>query len=398
MKAIVNGRILLPELEVRGKVLLYEDQIIGIADPGETRADEIIDAEGMYVAPGLIDTHIHGYMGDDASDGDPEGLRRMAERLVKNGVTAFLPTTMTVPREQLETAFRQIRRMAAESRGPDWTGAEIAGCHAEGPFINPLRKGAQAETAILPPEPAWIMQYADVIRVMTFAPEMPGAEEMIRKIAGDGRIRLSAGHTDATYEQAARAIRMGVQRFTHLFNAMPPLHHRQPGAAGAALSGVVRAEVIADGFHVHPGMFPMLRRALFNRLVLITDCVRAGGLPDGEYTLGGQTFTMKGKECRLPDGTIAGSVLKMNEAVRNYRDFTDVSMAEAVRCASLNAAESAGLADTRGSLEPGKQADIILMDDECRVFVTIMHGTVRYQVPRFDFLGQCSDKDKQFKM
>ena len=202
---------------------------------------------------------------------------------------------------------------------------------------------------------------------------------MIRKIAGDGRIQLSAGHTDATYEQAARAIRMGVQRFTHLFNAMPPLHHRQPGAAGAALSGVVRAEVIADGFHVHPGMFPMLRRALFNRLVLITDCVRAGGLPDGEYTLGGQTFTMKGKECRLPDGTIAGSVLKMNEAVRNYRDFADAPMAEAVRCASLNAAESAGLADTRGSLEPGKQADIILMDDECRVRRTIVRGAVRYQ-------------------
>ncbi len=374
MKAIVNGRILLPDREVRGKALLYGETIIGIADPEEIRADEVTDAAGAYVAPGLIDTHIHGYMGDDASDGDADGLRRMAVRMAENGVTAFLPTTMTVPRETLEKAFRQIRRAAAESRQPDFGGAEIAGCHAEGPFINPARKGAQAENAIRTPDPAWILQYADIIRIMTFAPEMPGAEEMIRAITADGRIRLSIGHTEATCEQATDAIRSGAVRYTHLFNAMPPMHHRKPGTVGAALSGNAWAEVIADGFHVHPGLFPMLHRTLGGRLVLVTDCLRAGGMPDGEYLLGGQAFVLQGIECRLKDGTIAGSVLKMNEAVRNYRDFAHIPMYEAVRAASLNAAESAGIAENRGSLTPGKQADIILMDDECRTLRTMIRG------------------------
>ena len=376
MKGIVNGRILMPDGEISGKALLFGETIFGIAEPdeAEVRAEEIIDAEGAYVAPGLIDTHIHGYMGDDASDGDAEGLRRMAARLKENGVTAFLPTTMTVPREQLETAFRQIRRAAAESRSPGFDGAEIAGCHAEGPFINPVRKGAQAENAIQAPDPAWILPYADVIRVMTFAPEMPGAEEMIRTIVRDGRIRLSIGHTDAGFETAEQAVRMGAERFTHLFNAMPPMHHRKPGAAGAALAGNAWAEVIADGFHVHPGLFPMLHRVLGKRLVLMTDCVRAGGMPDGKYTLGGQELTLKGVECRLADGTIAGSVLKLNEAVRNYRDFAGIPMYEAVQAASLNAAESAGLAEKRGSLEPGKQADVVIMDEECRVKRVFIRG------------------------
>jgi len=374
MKTIINGRILLPDREITGKALLYQDTVIGLADPADICADEVIDAEGAYVAPGLIDVHIHGYMGDDASDGDAEGLRRMALRLAGNGVTAFLPTTMTVPREQLDEAFLQIRRMMEESRKPGFGGAEIAGCHAEGPFINPIRKGAQAESAIQPPDPEWIMAYADIIRIMTFAPEMPGAEEMIRTIARDGRIRLSIGHTDAGFDQAQQAVCLGATRFTHLFNAMPPMHHRKPGPVGAALSGNAWAEIIADGFHVHPGLFPMLSRVLGRRLVLITDCVRAGGMPDGEYTLGGQKFTLKGIECRQKDGTIAGSVLKLNEAVRNYRDYAGIPMYEAVRAASLNAAESAGIADMRGSLTPGKQADIILMDDECRVVRTIIRG------------------------
>ncbi len=379
MKAIVNGRILLPDREIRGKALLFGEKIIGIAEPDEVRAEEVIDADGAYVSPGLIDTHIHGYMGDDASDGDADGLQRMAERLTENGVTAFLPTTMTVPRAQLEKAFQQIRRMAAESRKAGFRGAEIAGCHAEGPFINPLRKGAQAEDAILPPDPEWILHYADVIRVMTFAPEMPGAEELIRTIVLDGRIRLSIGHTDATFEQTVHAADLGAKRFTHLFNAMPPVNHRKPGAAAAALSGCGWAEIIADGFHVHPSMFPIVRRLLEDRVVLVTDCLRAGGMPDGNYTLGGQAFSLTGIECRLADGTIAGSVLKMNEAVRNYRDFAHAPMYEAVRAGSLNAAESAGIADTRGSLTPGRQADIILMDDDCRVRRTMIRGETVYR-------------------
>jgi len=374
MKAIVNGRILLPDREVRGRALLFDETVIGMTGETDTGDAEVIDAGDAYVAPGLIDTHIHGYMGDDASDGSAENLLRMAEHLAGNGVTAFLPTTMTLPRPALEKAFRAVREAAGKSRENGFRGAEIAGCHAEGPFINPSRKGAQAGNAVQDPDPEWILQYADIVRVMTFAPEMPGAEEMIRILAADGRIRLSIGHTDADYPQAAQAVRQGAGRFTHLFNAMPPMHHRRPGPVGAALSGEGRAEIIADGFHVAPELFPMLRRTLGERLVLVTDCLRCGGMPDGEYMSGGQAVALKGIECRLADGTIAGSVLKMNEAVRNYRDFARAPMYEAVRAGSLGAAESAGLQEELGSLTPGKRADVIIMDGDCRVLRTIIRG------------------------
>ena len=379
MKAIVNGRILMPDREIRGKMLVFEDRIRGITDPDEACTDEVIDAEGAYVCPGMIDTHIHGYRGYDASDGDTDGICRMAEMLTENGVTAFLPTTMTVPKEQLETAFSQIRRAKEESRLPEFSGARVIGCHAEGPFINPAFRGAQAGSAILPPDAGWILRYADVVRIMTFAPEMNGSEKMISAIREDGRIRLSIGHSGATYEQAAHAVENGVSRFTHLFNAMTPMHHRAPGAVGAALTTGAYTEVIADGFHVHPALFPMLHREKGDRLILITDCMRAGGMPDGDYTLGGQPCTLRGIECRLPDGTIAGSVLTMNRAVRNYRDFARIPMYEAVRAASLNAAESIGIAKETGSLESGKRADIVLMDDECNVLRTFAGGTERYR-------------------
>lgn len=379
MKAIINGRILLPNREIRGKALMFDSRIRGITDPEEAFANEVIDAEGAYVCPGLIDTHIHGYRGYDASDGDRDSIRRMAEALPENGVTAFLPTTMTVPKEQLETAFSQIRRAAAESLRLGFTGARVIGCHAEGPLINPAFRGAQAAGAILAPAAEWILGYADVIRVMTVAPEMNGAKEMISAILADGRIRLSIGHTGATYEQAAHAVESGACRFTHLFNAMTPMHHRAPGTVGAALTTKAYAEVIADGFHVHPALFPMLHREKRERLILITDCMRAGGMPDGEYTLGGQPCTLRGIECRLPDGTIAGSVLTMNQAVRNYRDFARIPMHEAVRAASLNAAESVGIAKETGSLKRGKRADIVLMDDHCNVLRTFIGGAERYR-------------------
>ena len=379
MKAIVNGRILLPDREIRGKTLMFEDRIRGIADPDDAQADEVIDAEGAYVCPGLIDTHIHGYRGYDASDGDEDGVRGMAEALTENGVTAFLPTTMTVPKKQLETAFCRIRRAAEKSRLPGFRGARVIGCHAEGPFINPAFRGAQAGSSILPPDAEWILRYADVIRIMTYAPEMNGAEEMASAVRTDGRIRLSIGHTGATYEQASHAVENGAYRFTHLFNAMTPMHHRAPGTVGTALTTGAYTEVIADGFHVHPALFPMLHREKGDRLILITDCMRAGGMPDGNYMLGGQQCTLRGIECRLPDGTIAGSVLTMNRAVKNYRDSARIPMYEAVRAASLNAAESIGAGKETGTLENGKRADIVLMDDECNVLRTFVGGTEQYR-------------------
>lgn len=379
MKAIVGGRILLPEGEVSGKALLFDEVIRGVVDEKDVHADEIIDAQGAYVAPGFVDVHIHGYQGEDASDASQEGLRRMARALLENGVTSFLPTTMTVDWATLEACFQDIRDLMQESAAADFDGAQILGCHAEGPFINPQRKGAQAAEAILPPDAAKVLPYRDVIRVMTYAPEMPGADAFATSVTEQSDIRLSIGHTGATYDQAVHAVHMGASRVTHTFNAMTGLHHRDPGVVGAALTEPVYCELIADTFHVHPGLFSMLHATKGDQLVLITDCTRAGGLADGEYTLGGQPIFVKGIECRLQDGTIAGSVLKMNDAVRNFRDHAGVTMAQAVRAASLNAAASAGLAEHKGSLETGKDADIVLMDDACRVQRTFVRGVCKWQ-------------------
>ncbi len=380
MKAIVNGRILLPGAEVQGKALVYDKKIVGIMDEAAARAmaDEVIDAAGMYVSPGLVDVHIHGYLGADVSDADNAGVRKMAKGILANGVTSFLPTTMTIGWSTLETIFAQLRQLREESRSAAFEGAEILGCHAEGPFINPAKKGAQAEENILPPDAEKVLPYADIIRLITFAPEMPGGDQFIRTLKEKTDITLSIGHTSANYDQAMNAIRLGANHITHTFNAMTPMMHRDPGVVGAALTTDVYCQLIVDTFHVHKGLFPLMHKAKGEHLVLITDCLRSCGMPDGEYELGGQKFVLKGIECRLLDGTIAGSVLKLNQGVRNFRDYASVSMHEAVRAASLNAAASIGVADRKGSLEAGKDADIVLMDGDCNVLRTIVGGVTKF--------------------
>lgn len=380
MKAIIGGKIILPDSEVKGKALLFEDKVIGIVDEKEAlaQADEVIDAQGAYVCPGLVDVHIHGYLGADTSDADKDGVRLMARGVLANGVTSFLPTTMTVEWDILDTVFKQLRELKEESLKDDFEGAEILGCHAEGPFINPSKKGAQKESAILTPDAAKVLPFKDIISIITYAPEMEGGMAFTRELKQNSDIQLSIGHTSATYDVAKEAMGLGITRVTHTFNAQTPLHHRDPGVVGAALTSDVYCELIADTFHVNKGLFTLMDKAKGNKLVLITDCTRAGGLEDGEYTLGGQPIFVKGIECRLADGTIAGSVLKLNNAVRNYRDNASIPMWKAVRAATLNAAESAGVADRKGSLESGKDADITLMDEDCQVVKTFVRGNLKY--------------------
>lgn len=372
MKAIINGKVILPDSIVEGRALLFDEKIIGLSETVPADA-EIIDAAGRYVAPGLVDIHIHGYLGEDTSDGREEGIRKMAEGIVKNGVTAWLPTTMTVSYDELRRAFDVVRHLRDRKNNPK--GAQIMGVHAEGPFINPSKKGAQAVEHIRPADAAFLIENSDVIRIVTMAPEMPGAMDCIREVTEKTDMLISMGHTAANYETAKAGIDAGVRHATHLFNAMTPLNHRDPGVVGAALADDrVSTELIADTFHISPDLFALVAKVKGDNLVLITDCVRAGGLTDGEYTLGGQTIFVNGIECRLADGTIAGSVLKLNNAVQNVRTCAHLPLEQVVRMASLNAASCIGLGQSKGSLEAGKDADIILADEQFAVSQTIIAG------------------------
>ncbi len=377
MKYIKNCKIVLKDRIVEGKALKYSDKIEGIVCPCcIPEGAEVIDACGCYVAPGFIDIHIHGYLGEDSSDGSADGIRKMAEGVVKNGVTGWLPTTMTVSKAELEKAFAAIKSVMEESK--TWNGSAILGINAEGPYINPKKKGAQAEEHILAPDASFFKQYADIIKIATMAPEMEGGLDMARELARDTDILVSIGHTNATYEEAIDAIENGAGHITHLFNAQTALAHRNPGVVGAALTSDVSVEMICDTFHVHKALFSLISSIKKDKFCLITDCTRAGGMPDGEYTLGGQKFYLKGIECLLEDGTIAGSVLKLNDAVKNVYENTDMPLYEVVNAASLNPATAIGMAKCKGSIECGKDADLVIFDEDIRIQKTIIGGTVRY--------------------
>lgn len=377
---ITNGKIVLPDAVVCGKVLAFDNEsgkIVGIVDAPKAGAD-IIDAKGNYVAPGLVDIHIHGYLGEDTCDAKPDGIKKMAYGVIQNGVTAFLPTTMTVSMDQIVAALNAVRSLKEESK--TWGGAEIIGVHAEGPFINPSKKGAQAEENILKPDADFIIKNSDIIKSVTLAPEMDEGHACIKKLAAESDVLVSMGHTDAKFEEAMQAAKDGVNHATHLFNAMSALAHRNPGVVGAALASEnVSVEIIADTFHINPGLYSIVAKVKGDKTVLITDCTRAGGMPDGEYELGGQPIFLKGIECRLADGTIAGSVLKLNNAVKNVLCNTSLPVHEVFNMASLNPAKAIGCADRIGSLEEGKDASIIITDENINIIRTIKKGKTVYE-------------------
>ena len=378
MKCIKGAKIILENEVAESKALLFDSKIIGVVDPAEIPADaQIIDAEGLYVAPGLIDVHIHGYLNEDASDGNAEGIRKMANGVMKNGVTAFLPTTMTVSMQEIEAALDVVRSLQEESK--TWDGAYLAGVTSEGPFINETRKGAQAGEHIKAPDADWIIANGDIIKLCTVAPEVEGGFEAIEKVTKNSNVRISVGHSDATFEQAMKAFACGATQVTHLFNAQTALHHRKPGVVGAGLSSEAYTELIADTFHVSPGLFSLIAKCKRDKLLLITDCTRAGGMPDGEYTLGGQKIFVKGIQCLLEDGVIAGSVLKLNHALKNLHNHTDLLLHEVVAAATLNPANAIGIADRKGSIKVGKDADLVLMDTDFEIKKTIIGGEIRYE-------------------
>lgn len=379
MKAIKNGKIILKDGIVENCALLYSDIIEGIVPVEHIQeGTEIIDAKGGYISPGLIDIHIHGYLGKDVCDGEEDSIRTISEGLLKNGVTAYLPTTMTVDMKVIKKALDVCRNLKEESKA--WKGSQILGCHAEGPFISESKKGAQDPKYILKPDADFVKEYQDIIKVITLAPETDENDfSAIREICRDTDVVVSMGHTSADYDTAKASVTAGVSHVTHLFNAMTPLAHRAPGVVTAALNSDVSTELIVDTFHVDKCFYDMIWKLKGRKLCFITDCLPAGGLPYGEYTLGGAKIIYKDIVCRLEDGTVAGSVLHLNHGVWNVYTNSQIPLYECVNCASLNPADAIGVSDRKGSLEVGKDADIVITDENFEVKKTIIRGETRYE-------------------
>jgi len=379
MKAIINGKIILKDRIIEDRALLISDVIEGIVKAEAIpEGAEIIDACGGFVSPGLIDLHIHGYLGKDVCDGEEESIRTISKGLLANGVTGYLPTTMTEDMAVITRALEVCQSLKEESK--DWDGSTIIGCHAEGPFISESKKGAQDAKYILKPDAEFVKKYKDIIKIITLAPETDTEDfSAIREMCRDTDVVVSMGHTSADYETAMASTTAGVRHATHLFNAMTPLAHRAPGVVTAVMNSDVSCELIVDTFHVSASLYDMLWKLKGRKLCFITDCLPAGGLPEGEYTLGGQKIIYRGIVCRLEDGTVAGSVLHLNKGVWNVYTNSSIPLWECVNGASLNPAVTLGIDKTKGSIDVGKDADVIITDAEFNVMKTIIGGKIKYE-------------------
>lgn len=375
MRAIQNARVILKDRTLENATVIFDKTILAAGQVAPPADCEITDGTGLTVTPGLLDLHIHGLLGKDFTDGIGEDNLLMAKKLPEFGVTGFLPTVMTVPRAQMEAAYEALRPLLRKDVG----GARMLGIHSEGPFFCHKRKGAQDPNGIVPFDADWVLKYRDLIRLMSIAPELEGAEEFIRRIKTESEIVLAMGHTDADYLAARRAIALGVNHVTHLFNAMSPMNHREPGVAGTGLtSPEVTCELIADTFHVHPGLYEMITRAKGDKLCIITDCVRPGGLPDSEYRDGaGSRVIKKGVECRLEDGTIAGSVLTMDQGLKNLIRHSSLPLHKAVYAATAAPAAVIGEPGI-GAILPGYDSDLVIWDKDWNVKQTVLKGETIY--------------------
>lgn len=387
IKAIKGSKIILENEIIKDHVLLFDNDIKEILSEEvfEKRistgyydmALEVIEHNG-YVSPGFIDIHVHGAGGSDTMDATPEALRTISENLIKSGTTGFLATTMTMAQEDITKALETVRSVMSAQENGKSEGSDILGVHLEGPFINPKYKGAQAQTHIQKPTDTWLKPYFDIIKIITFAPEMDADFEFIKTMADTG-IVLSIGHTGCDFETACSAHAAGVDHITHCFNAMTGLHHRRPGVVGAAFAKPFTAELIADGIHVHPGFFDTFVRIKSpDKVILVTDAIRAGFLDEGTYELGGQPVIVEKGASRLEDGTLAGSILKMNEALENMLKSTGRPLNEVVSMMSINPARRIGLDQEMGSIEEGKLSNLVLLSEDYHIEAVYIKGKKRY--------------------
>ena len=336
----------------KGRIVENRDQV---SDTTE------VDAEGLYVLPGLVDVHSHGAVGHDFSDGDMEGLKKILAYEYAHGVTSYCPTSMTIDKEDLRKIFREMGEWQDE---PGLS--HVAGINMEGPFLDSSRKGAHRAECIMWPDVAFFRECNDscnhLIRLVTLAPNTDGAMDFIRELHDE--VAISLGHSAADYDTARAALDAGACHVTHLFNAMQPMGHRAPGLIGAASEDEnCRAELISDGIHVHGSMVRAAFKLFPGRIVLISDSMRATGLEAGTYDLGGQQVTVNGKLATLADGTIAGSATNLYDCMRTAVSF-GIPVEEAVAAATMNPARSIGVFGEVGSLAAGKRADVVLADKD----------------------------------
>lgn len=381
MKVLIGAKVLTEKGLMDDYVVVF-DKVIHAVEPQSVyvaKKDgpyEEIHVDG-FVVPGFIDIHIHGSKGCDVMDGTTQAIETIAKSVVKSGTTAFLATTMTLSEFEIKRALNAVRESSVaqkvqfERDMP--AGARILGVHMEGPFINPEFKGAQNEQHIQKPTVEWLIDYLDVVKMITYAPEMDD-DFAFAKALRDQSVVLSIGHSGCDYETASRAFDEGVNHVTHCFNAMTPLHHRRPGVVGAALTKPFTIDIITDGIHVHKGfMGPFIELKGIDKTILITDAMRAAMMPDGQYDLGGQMVEVANGFCKLQDGTLAGSVLCMDQALRNMLSLSNIPFEHVIQMLSENPARKLNIFESKGSIRVGKDADLVVLSPDFfvnKVFVS----------------------------
>lgn len=375
---IKNCNIIYLDRIENGSVLIENGKIKEI-NPVNPTDDNVIDANGLYLSPGFIDVHIHGAGGHDTMDGTFEAINEIAKVIVKRGTTSFTPTTMTVAADDIRKSMKVIKE--AKLNGTD--GANVLGAHLEGPFINNNAIGAQNPNFLIPPSienfNKIVGDCEDAVTSITLAPEVDGAKELTKYLSSKG-IVVSIGHTKANYEQAMEGIRCGCSHATHLFNAMTPLAHREPGVVGAVLDSDITTETISDGIHI---AYPSLRIAYkakgTDKVLLVTDAMMACCMPDGKYSLGGQDVIVENGAARLLSGALAGSVLTLDNAVRNVYKNSKYPLYEVVKMASYNGAKFCKVDDRKGQIKEGFDADLLLFDENINIKSVFVNGKIVHQ-------------------